>query len=112
MKTPWRVDGREKVLSLFVFVLSGKPLFIGMDINIASFDSISEVNMVSDAYLEALNIDLRLLQGGNSLVNLFSCKYYIKRSAISVFPKRKGGVCFAWINAQSQEDRFRLPFFI
>ncbi|CAN7950928.1 unnamed protein product, partial [Ixodes pacificus] len=24
----------------------GKPLFIGMDINIASFDSISEVNMV------------------------------------------------------------------
>ncbi|GFY70597.1 putative GABA-activated chloride channel [Trichonephila inaurata madagascariensis] len=25
----------------------GKPLYIGMDLNIASFDSISEVNMVS-----------------------------------------------------------------
>ena len=31
------------------FLLLGEPCYIGMDITIASFDSISEVNMVSNA---------------------------------------------------------------
>jgi len=30
------------------FLFTGDPLYVGMDLTIASFDSISEVNMVSN----------------------------------------------------------------
>lgn len=35
----------------FLFCVSGDPLYVGMDLTIASFDHISEVNMVSFPYV-------------------------------------------------------------
>jgi hypothetical protein len=37
----------EAALILIYVLFTGEPLYVGMDLTIASFDSISEVNMVS-----------------------------------------------------------------
>lgn len=34
------------IINIFRFLFTGDPLYVGMDMTIASFDSISEVNMV------------------------------------------------------------------
>ena len=46
----WENEYTDKMLSIFNSydaLLSGDPLYVGFDLTIASFDSISEVSMVS-----------------------------------------------------------------
>lgn len=41
-------EGGEEAPPILIYVVfTGEPLYVGMDLTIASFDSISEVNMVS-----------------------------------------------------------------
>ena len=42
----------------FLLFFSGDPLYVGMDLTIASFDSISEVNMVSPILFHSIIIQL------------------------------------------------------
>ena len=37
----------KALLSQIIFLIAGDPLYVGFDLTIASFDSISEVSMVS-----------------------------------------------------------------
>lgn len=52
------------------FVPSGPPVIVGMSINIASIDSISEVNMVSCKILNVFNLHTTVLVTANSTVGL------------------------------------------
>ena len=37
------------IFTLYILLFAGDPLYVGFDLTIASFDSISEVSMVSNA---------------------------------------------------------------
>jgi hypothetical protein len=47
----------SQIADWIFYCFTGDPLYVGMDLTIASFDAISEVNMVSSIFVETFYDD-------------------------------------------------------